>query len=379
MDCSKVSRFDSAVSFITPNVRRYLTELPDSVKQNVTEVRMRVGKPLMLTTLSGGGFVTRQGRFTLIFSEDCLCVDKIGLNDTFNRMCSFSVHSFQNDLKNGFITLKGGHRVGVCACANVENGEVTGVKDISFLNLRIAGSFDGVADELIKRVYARGLKNIILAGVPSSGKTTMLRDLARQLSSGKTGTYHKVTVADERYEIACIHEGNAFNDVGLNCDVISGFPKNTAVLNAIRSMSPDIIICDEIGDLKDVDAVKTGLNSGVCFAVSVHAESYDDIIRKVQIKELLKTECFDYIVLLDSGSKPCTIKEIYNARKIYGENHTDFDGGYRLLACGSDSLTRLGPKSGCSDAGKNADSLAENSNELYPQPYMRNIENAVFR
>lgn len=365
MECSKKSRFDSAVSFITPNVRRYLSELPDSVKQNVTEVRMRVGKPLMLTTLSGGGFVTRQGRFTLIFSEDCLCVDKIGLNDTFNRMCSFSVHSFQNDLKNGFITLKGGHRVGVCASANVENGEVTGVKDVSFLNLRIAGSFDGVADELIEKVYANGLKNIILAGVPSSGKTTMLRDLARQLSSGKTGVYHKVTVIDERYELACIHEGNAFNDVGLNCDVISGFPKSTAVLNAIRSMSPDIIICDEIGDLRDVDAVKAGLNSGVYFAVSVHAESYDDIVRKVQIKELLRTGCFDRIILLDSGSKPCQIKEIYNARKIYGENHIDFGDSHRLFACGSDSLTNNGAKNGYIDAGKNADNIAENPNELY--------------
>lgn len=327
MEDFKISAFNQAASFITPNLRRPLLSLPDDIKANAFEIRMRINKPLMLTTAGSNGFVTKSGRYTLIYNGECIGVDKISLGDTFNRMCGFSPHAYQNELINGFLTLKGGHRVGISASANMENERVTGVKDIGFLNLRIARELVGAADGLIDGVYNNGLKNVIIAGAPSSGKTTVLRDLARQLSSDRLGRYYKTTVIDERSELAAVYDGCAHNDIGLNSDIITGFPKSIAIINAIRSMSPDIIVCDEIGDVRDVEAVKAGLNSGVFFALSVHAHAYDDLIRRTQIKLLLETGYFDYIALLCSNGRPCNIKQIYNARELYYEICGNSTGG----------------------------------------------------
>ena len=300
--------FQSAAEVLCDDLREIVMRLPEARRSRINEIRLRAERPLALSDGSSTLFIDRSGRVLYTPGESACTVSGRQISDTFRRLCGYSVHSFQEDIKNGFITLRGGHRVGICGTAVLQEGRISTVTDISSLNIRIARQVAGAARELTERLYPFS-GGIMIAGPPGSGKTTMLRDLALRLSVGSGCRIVRTAVIDERGEISGTFHGKAYNDVGMS-DVLNGYPKGEGIIHALRALSPQVIICDEIGDSDDCRGVSQGFNAGALMIVSVHAGSIEDMKRRPVCDELIRTGAFSNIVLLDSPDRPCRIKEI---------------------------------------------------------------------
>lgn len=312
-------KFNEACAPCAPRIKERLLSISDEIKKETFEIRLRAEGALILCGTYGCGFINSDGRFSLIYPKSPLVVTKQEIDATLSRMCSFSMHTYQQNLVDGYITLSGGHRVGICGTAVNEKSIIMSVREISSLNIRIAREVYGVSRKILDEVFYEHVSSLIIAGPPSSGKTTLIRDIARELSGGFGCCYRKVVIADERGEIAAVKDGIPQNDIGLNSDVICGFPKGTAIMNALKSMSPEVIICDEVGTKDEIEAIEYGLNSGVKFILTVHASSCEELKRKKQIKMLLETGEFNNIVLLKSGRVPGVIEKIINCEVLLNE------------------------------------------------------------
>lgn len=278
----------------------------------IRELRFRSGKPAVAVTDDGVRFVMPSGRLTTVFSELVMKTDESELKEIFYRLSGYSVHSFTESVNHGFITVEGGHRVGIGGTAVTENGKIISVRDIECINIRIAREIKGAADEIYSLCFSDGIKSIILAGPPSSGKTTVLRDLARQLSGGERGIYASVFVCDERGELGASFCGTAQNDLGVNCDIITSYPKSEGILIGLRAFNPQVIICDETSSDEEVTAIEYGLNSGANFILSIHAGSEKELRNKPVLKKLLCTGAFEKVVLLSSVNI-CRAEKVYEA------------------------------------------------------------------
>ena len=236
---------------------------------SVAEIRIRVGRPAVCVN---------------IFGDMSVCSEPFTAGETeefFAEICRYSVHSFQEDIARGFVTLDGGHRVGICGTAVTENGRIAFIKDISGLNIRVAHQISGCSDEIFKRFFTSekgGLCSLLIAGKPLSGKTTILRDLARSL-----GERRRVTIIDSRNEISASVRGMPSLDVGLNTDVLCGCGKSEGIMLALRSLSPEVIICDEIAH--DEDAVEQALFCGVKIIAAAHAASLKELDSRFGVSE----------------------------------------------------------------------------------------------
>ncbi len=295
-----IKRFDIAAQSLSQRISDVFLSMGNHEKENIREIRIRSGKPVVVIFGNEAKFVSCTGRLTDIYSDLNLITDANEVSDIFIKLCGYSVHSFTDAINRGYITLSGGHRAGVAGTAVSENGKITAVRDVSCINLRIAREIKGAADELFGRIFSDGLSSVIVAGPPSSGKTTILRDLARQLSGTERGRMYKTFICDERCEIGAGVSGIPQNDLGINCDLVSCYPKEEGILIGLRSFSPDIIICDEIASYAEVSAVETGLNSGVCFALSIHAKDERELHAKPIMKRLLASGAFRNVVLLSA-------------------------------------------------------------------------------
>ena len=299
--------FDSAVEILSEDIRAVLKNIPDSKKNTVQEIRIRTNKPLALSDGASTVFTDDKGKIMYTMNDRNFIVSQRSIYDTFRRLCDYSVYSRQDEIKNGFITVKGGHRVGLCGTAVLTEGKISALNDISSMNVRIARQIFGVSEEIINHLYPFD-SGILIAGMPSSGKTTLLRDLARSLSMGIGCHIMRTAVIDERGELSGTYSGSACNDMGLS-DVLNGYPKGEGIIHAVRAMSPQIIICDELGTYEDCQLVAQGFNAGATVIASIHAGSYQELLRRKQAVELLKTGAFGHIVVLSSSNSPCRIAE----------------------------------------------------------------------
>lgn len=307
-----VGPFDEVLQYLSESLSDSLVLIEDTYKKRIEEIRLRINNVLTVTLPEGSRFVDKSG--TLSSSSDkAVIVTRRALEDSFKYLCNLSVYSFQNQIKNGFITIKGGHRAGVCGTAVIENGKISTIRDITSINLRIAREIKGCS----QNIYDSLFKNKIIEGCliispPGGGKTTILRDLTRQLSeNGK-----KIAAIDERGELGAVYDGLLQKDLGPLCDVLDGYPKYIGIIQAVRTLSPDAIVCDEIGDEEEANAVFECMKCGVPVILTAHASTINDIRIRAPIYEMLSKNAIKYIVMLNGPENPGTIKRIYKAGEI---------------------------------------------------------------
>lgn len=281
---------DNILHYFKGNVHSAISQIPETMFNDIQEFHLRINKPLSVVCGFKINYITTNGNFTYS-STNAVTVTEYELNQCFDAVCQYSVHSFKREICNGFVTLKGGHRVGLCGTTVVHNGVIENIKNISSLNYRISHQIKGCAEKLYNQLFANGLCNVLIAGKAMSGKTTLLRDLTRIV-----GCNYKVSVIDERGEIAAVWNGIPQNDVGINTDVFDGYPKSEGISTAIRVMSPQIIVCDEIGGETDMNAIKQASYCGVYVIATIHATDIDELTKRAG------ADVFDKIVFLsDKG------------------------------------------------------------------------------
>lgn len=311
------SNFKEAISFLSDYLQSALNKVSNNESSKVEEIRLRAFKPVILNFKDKSSFINKHGE--LIFeinnvNRNILVSSKNDLEISLKKMCNYSVYSYQKEINSGFITLKGGHRVGICGTAVYEDDKdlsICNIKDISSMNIRINQKIDSL-DENILNVVKSDFKGIILVGSPGSGKTTILRNIAKILSGkfsfNKKNVLQKVALVDERNEFSGNYMGISQNNLGYS-DILVNYNKKDAIYQSIRSLSPDIIICDELGSLEDIEAIKFGVSSGVKFILSIHAGSAEEFYKRSIAKEILKLNSFDKIIIL-SNTLPGKVKKI---------------------------------------------------------------------
>lgn len=282
------TRITYALELLSGRPLEALKALSTAELEKIDEIRLRTSRPLSLSIASND--VVLDG--VTVMTED--------IEHTFKTAFSYSMHSYSKELSSGYITTRGGNRVGICGTAVItsDKNTVETLKYISSVNIRIAREIKGCADKLMKECFSEGLCGVLIIGPPSSGKTTVLRDIARQL-----GNRYKISLIDELNEISATHRNAAQNDIGRLTDVFVGYPKHTGVSTAVRVMSPRAIIVDEIGTDADYIALEHALHSGVKLITAVHSDSYEDAKRKLTVARLLADGAFSYAAVLNSERK----------------------------------------------------------------------------
>lgn len=266
-------------------------------KADISEIRLRAEKPLAVTINGGYCFLNADGK-TVNDPVKAVRASSDNIKGCFEAMCRYSVHSFQKQINQGFITTVGGHRAGISGTAVYSSdGKIENVRNISSINFRIAKEVKGSADGIINRIMSRGLKSVLICGKPCSGKTTILRDMCRSI-----GNKYPIALIDERGELAAVSSGRAYNDIGEQTDIFNGFSKADGIITAIRAMSPRMIICDEIGSSDDARALRLAALSGVKAAATVHCSSPEELLLNKQTADLIKDGIFQYVVFVSSRS-----------------------------------------------------------------------------
>ena len=291
--------------------------LDKSIISLITEIRLRRNKAVIVYIKQTPYFISIGGKLVNHFSQNIINLDDDSFDFITDRLCNHSFHTNMNTMIDGYITTKGGSRVGIGASAVYKDNSLNSIKDINSLNIRIAREHKNCSREILNLLFTEKNPSIIVAGPVLCGKTTFLRDFSRLLSSGFAGRYRKITIVDERREIA-----GGF-DVGINTDVLSGYEKAKGIEIATRTLSPDIIVCDEIGNMNELEAIQYGFSTGVNFAVSVHMKEEENLQRNKIIQRLLETGEFDYLVLLKSFTDEFEIIDLRSYQLENNRNNND--------------------------------------------------------
>ena len=263
----------------------------NKIKDELQEIRIRIDRPLILK----------------LRDKELIVEYKITQNEILQiveRLCENSIYAYKKQLCQGYITIRGGHRVGITGTVIVENGEIINMKYITSLNFRIAREVLNCSNRIIGQVIDTKNQNIfntLIVSPPGKGKTTILRDLIRNLSNGIHGINFKgktCGVVDERGEIAAMYRGIPQNDVGIRTDIIDNVSKAKGIKILIRTMAPEIIACDEIGGNEDIQAIEEAMLSGVKGIFTMHGKSIEDVNSNQYIKKLIDRKIIEKIIFI---------------------------------------------------------------------------------
>ncbi len=286
-------------------------------KETIEEIRLRVNQPLAIRTDKKDYFLTSAGQEGS--KGNPYNITKEDLLKTLEKMTYSSIYAAEEELRQGFLTLPGGHRVGISGETVVENGKIRTLRNISALNIRLARQ---PAMDMTDLLFLLLNKNklfchTLLVSPPRAGKTTILRQLVRHLSNGipRIGLEGQtVGVVDERSEIAGMWQGIPAFDLGSRTDVLDRCPKALGINMLIRSMAPSVVAVDELGGIEDVAALKEAIRCGVKLLATAHADSLEELRKREYIKELLSSGAFERIVIISRARGPGTIEGVYDSR-----------------------------------------------------------------
>lgn len=302
---------EEVLPYLPEKTAQAVRSLSETEQKNLREIRIKWDNPTILYTDAGRKICPE----TLHTKGE--------IESVFRKICASSAYTHRNEIRAGFVTIPGGHRVGIIGTAVLgERGTVEGVRDICGLSFRIAREYDVSLQSILPLIHVGGrIRNLMLLGPPCSGKTTVLRAVAKELSNDV-----QVAVIDEREELF-----PSSRPTPVGCDVLRGYPKSVGILQALRTLSPKLIVCDEIGSAAEVSAMLDGLRSGVSLLVSAHAYSAEELMQRPPVRELFLAGGIDVAVFLDSvriGSV-CDVKE----REDLCVEMSHVDSGFSAL-CG---------------------------------------------
>ena len=280
-------RFDSALYGVSENIKKVLLRLPKAVKSNTEEIRLRLNLPIALTVSGETVFIDKNSQTVFFYNENLPKASLLDLEESFRLLCGSSVFAHEDELRRGFVMMKNGCRAGIGGTLN-EKGIM---KDISSVNIRISHEIFGAANDIMRK-YKKG--GLLIAGSPGCGKTTVLRDLIRQLSSGSGGKLMRVAVIDSRGEISGSHS----NDLGPLTDVIVTPDKASGIEIALRTLFPEIIAFDEIGTTAELKRVRESFYSGVSVITTAHIGSFEELMKRDVTRQLILSGAVSQVALL---------------------------------------------------------------------------------
>lgn len=282
--------YEYALYGVGQRVRGILESIPQKIKENTQEIRLRVGSPLAITLSGDTIFLKESGETSFLITDGLYYVTEKDVEESFINLTQNSVYAHEEELKNGFIIMKNGGRAGVCGTFSKEGF----LSDVTSVNIRIAHQVFGCANEILKGYSGGGL---LIAGAAGCGKTTVLRDMVRQLSLGRNGKFHRICVIDSRGEISG-HIGAKRNDLGRCTDVLYIDDKAKGMEIALRTMFPEIIAFDEIANAEELNKVKESFFSGVDIITTAHIGSKEELLKRSVTYELVKDRIISYVALL---------------------------------------------------------------------------------
>ncbi|SDO09477.1 stage III sporulation protein AA [Paenibacillus sp. yr247] len=308
---------DTIMHLLPQTFRFLLAELPPDVQASVEEIRVRESRPFEISWGDRYAFLDEQGQMVTQEAkaykpsrQDCLTL--------LEMLTNHSLYTFEEELRRGYITIAGGHRVGLAGRTVLDQGHVRQIRDVSSFNIRIAREIQGVGQEVLPYLFdppQRSIHHTLIISPPQQGKTTLIRDLARLISRGEWGVNNlttagkKVGVVDERSELAACVKGVPRFDLGPRTDVMDGCPKAEGMMMMIRSLSPDVLVVDEIGRPEDAQAIHEAVHTGIRVVATAHGANYEDVRMRPVLKQLLEEGVFTrYVILHRTKGAPASFR-----------------------------------------------------------------------
>lgn len=309
---------ESLLKIMPQHLRAMLTLVPSEQWNSLQEIRLRIGKPLILISNREEYGLCTSGLCKL---EASYLVGEQDVQGILKFISGFSMYALEEDIRQGYITIEGGHRVGLVGKAVLENKGIKTLKHISAINIRISHEVIGCSKKVLPYLLGRErVYHTLIVSPPKCGKTTLLRDLVRSFSYGYSGYGpYTVGVVDERSEIAGCYMGVPQNDIGPRTDVLDSCPKVDGMRMLLRAMAPDIIVVDEIGSQEDLHAIEDVLGAGVSIVCTTHGKDLVDCYKKPGVRKMIEQRMIERVVILSHRQGPCTVEEVIDTSKILGK------------------------------------------------------------
>ncbi|MGI6097029.1 MAG: stage III sporulation protein AA [Dethiobacteria bacterium] len=322
---------EQVLPLLAPSIRNILRHAPCPLLNKVQEIRLREARPLILSVPNGEVLLSNTGQ-QVKKVDSAYHLTHEDLRRTLALISSCSLYAFEEELRKGYLTVPGGHRVGLAGKVVVASGKVKLISEVTSLNFRIARAVTGVGDKVLPFLFdlKKGrFYHTLIISPPQAGKTTLLRDLCRLLSDGSNISGHKgfkVGIVDERSEIAACFAGVPQLPIGCRSDVLDGCPKAEGMMMLLRSMSPEIIATDEIGRSEDVQALEEVINAGVSILTTAHGSGLQELRRRPSLARMLDMHLFERIVVLSRRCGVGTVEKILDGD---GQNLRPIGAGRR--------------------------------------------------
>jgi len=294
------------LEYIKPEWQDLIKKQPKELLQKATEIRFRAGYGCSMTCGDGN------------YAVNGISVNSEDIETLFSEICRGASYRFEKQIENGYIPLPGGHRVGICGTYTEDENGLVRVGDLSSLNFRVCREIQGIAEKLFPKLLCENrFCSTLIVSEPCGGKTTLLTDLIRVLSSHG----YRTAVVDERGEIAAVYKGVAQKDLGPLADVMDGYPKPYGMMIALRTLSPQVLACDEVGTAEETERMLEAMNAGVPILVTAHAKDEEELFNRPQIKRLIDAGAISKVVLLKGAKTPGRVRKVLTVNRYDDEDY----------------------------------------------------------